>query len=103
MSVSGLVWIIAWLVVSAAMNVLIFTKLFPQVERYRRHSNIVLAVLHEATRTITMGLLLAVYAFTQADPDGLLKLISYYWLGLGVFSLAALLLASKFNWGTTPR
>lgn len=103
MSVSGFVWVIAWLVVSAVMNVLIFTKLFPQVERYRRHSNIVFAVLHEATRTLTMGLLLAAYAFIQADPDGLLKFISYYWLGLGVFSLAALLLANKLNWGATSR
>jgi hypothetical protein len=103
MSVSSFLWVIAWLVVSAAINVVIFTKLFPQVERYRRHRNIVLAALYEAAHTISMGILLALYAFIQAEPDGLLKFIGYYWLGLGVISLAALLIASKFNCGNVSR
>ena len=99
MTVSGFFLVIAWLVVSGALNVVMFNKLFPQVERYRRHSNLLFAVLYEASHTLTMGLLLAVFALLQADPDGLLVFVVYYWLGIGVVSLSLLLVASKFEWG----
>ncbi|KIF53172.1 hypothetical protein [Vibrio owensii] len=101
MSVNGFLLVIVWLVASSAINVVVFSTVFPQVEKYRRHSNIVFAALYEVAHTMAMGLILALYNYTQTDADGLLIVFAYYWLGLGILSLALLLTANKFRWGTT--